>query len=170
MKITFITVCYKTPNVIRMLLRGFERARFAFPHEFFLVDSGDDRTAEMVRAQFPWVTVIEPKQNLGFAKAHNIAFRQAKGEYVMLLNPDLTVFPGQIESLLEHAEQHQDVGIFGPWLEHPNGARQESCTRFPTMMIPLYNRTVLGKLSAGKRALDRFHMRDVDHSVYHEAE
>jgi hypothetical protein len=170
MKVTFITVCYKTPNLIRMLLRGFEEAHLPFPHEYILVDNGCDETAEMVKTRFPWVNVIEPGENLGFAKAHNIAFRQASGEYVMLLNPDLTIFPGQIEALLEHAERYQDVAIFGPWLEHPNGVRQESCTRFPTPTIPLYNRTVLGKLSCGKKTLDWFHMRDVDHSVFHEAE
>lgn len=170
MKVTFITVCYKTPNLIRMLLRGFERAKFQFPHEYLLIDNGDDGTADMVRKHFPWVTIIEPKQNLGFAKAHNIAFRQAKGEFVMLLNPDLTILPGQMEALLEYAEQHQDVAVFGPWLEHPNGVRQESCTRFPTMMIPLYNRTVLGKLPMGKRTLDYFHMREVDHHSAHETD
>lgn len=170
MKVTFITVCYNTPNLIRVLLRGMEQIRFAFPYEYILVDNGSDNTAEMVRNRFPWVQVIKAETNLGFAKAHNIAFRQAKGEFVMLLNPDLTVFSGQVEALLEHAEKHKDVGILGPLLQNPNGMRQESCTRFPTPMIPLYNRTMLGKLPWGRRALDWYHMRDTNHDTYHEAE
>lgn len=170
MKVTFITVCYNTPNLVRVLLRGVEQAKFSFAHEYLLVDNGNDGTAELVRNRFPWVKLIKPGENLGFGRAHNVAFREAKGEYVMLLNPDLTVFPGQMEALLEHADRHQDVGICGPLLENPNGMRQESCTRFPTPMIPLYNRTVLGRLPWGRRALDWYHMRDADHATPHEAE
>jgi GT2 family glycosyltransferase len=170
MKVTFITVCYNTPNLIRVLLRGVQRMEFSFPYEYLLVDNGNDGTGEMIKAKFPWVTVIQPGSNLGFARAHNLAFKQARGEFVMLLNPDLTVFQGQMERLLEHAERHSDVGILGPLLEAPSGMRQESCTRFPTPMIPLYNRTVLGKLPRGRRMLDWYHMRDIDHGTPHEAE
>lgn len=153
-----------------MLLRGVEQAKCDFPYEYILVDNGSDNTAQMVKSRFPWVKVIEPGENLGFAKAHNIAFREAKGEYLMLLNPDLTVFPGQVEVLIEHAEKNPDVGICGPLLQNPNGMRQESCTRFPTPMIPLYNRTMLGRSPWGRRALDRYHMRDVDHGTHHVAD
>lgn len=170
MKVSFVTVCYKTPNLIRMLLRGVEKANFSFEYEYFLVDNGGDGTADMVRDLFPWVNVIEPGKNLGFAAANNLAFREAKGEYVMLINPDLTIFQGQMEALIEHIESHPEVGAAGPWLMNPSGARQETCTRFPTPMIPLYNRTVLGRLPWGRRAIDLYHMRDVDHDTHHEAD
>lgn len=144
--------------------------KFDFDFEYFLVDNGSDGTSQMVRDRFPWVQVIETGKNLGFAKANNAAFKQATGEYLMLINPDLTIFPGQVERLIEHAEQYPETGILGPLLENPNGMRQETCTRFPTPMIPLYNRTALGRLPWGRKALDIYHMRDVNHDEYHEAE
>lgn len=162
-KVSFVTVCYKTPHLVRLLLRGIEEANLAFPFEYFLIDNGGDGTADMVRERFPWVHVIDPGENVGFAKGNNLAFREAKGEYVMLVNPDLTVFPSEMERFLEHADAHKDVGVFGPRLENPNGSRQETCTRFPRPLIPAYNRTFLGRTPWGKRALHDFLMRDTTH-------
>lgn len=167
MKVSFITVCYKTPNLVRLLLRGIEEAAFPFPFEYILVDNGGDGTARMVRERFPWVTVIEPGENLGFAKANNLAIAQAKGEYVMLTNPDLTVFPGEMEKLIAHADALPESGVFAPWIENPNGMRQENCVRFPNLLIPVYQRTLLGRSPWGKRTLHRYHMRDVDHTSVH---
>lgn len=170
MKVSFVTVAYKTPNLIRVLLRGVERAKFSFPFEYFLVDNGQDGTADMVRNLYPWVTVVDAGGNVGFGAGNNAAFRRATGEYVMLINPDLTVFPGEMEKLLAYADANQDIGIAGPKVENPNGTRQESCTRFPTPLMPLYSRTMLGSTSAGRDAMDRYHMRDVDHGDCHDTE
>jgi GT2 family glycosyltransferase len=169
-KVSFVTVSYRTPHLIRVLLKGIEEAKFAFPFEYFLVDNGMDGTVEMVRERFPWVTVIEPGRNLGFAAGNNLAFKEAQGEYVMLVNPDLTVFSGEVEKLIAFADEKNDVGIIGPLVENPNGTRQESCTRFPSVFMPVYRRTMLGKTSFGKRAIDSYLMRDLSHDAPHEVD
>jgi hypothetical protein len=169
-KVSFITAAYKTPHLIRLLLKGVEAAKFAFPFEYILVDNGCDGTAAMVRERFPWVTVIEPGANLGFAKGNNLGIRAATGEYVMLTNPDLTIFPGEMEKLVAFADATPDAGLIGPRVEHPNGDRQATCTRFPRMTIPALRRTFLGKMPWGKRFIDSYLMDDVDHSVPHDAD
>lgn len=169
-KVSFITVCYRTPNLIRVLLKGIERANFSFPFEYFLVDNGQDGTAAMVRERFPWVTVLAPGANVGFARGNNLAFRRAAGTYCMLVNPDLTVFPGQMEALLAFADTHPDIGMAGPRIENPNGTRQETCTRFPTPLTPVCSRTVLGKIPWGRSVIDRYLMRDIPHDEPHDAD
>ncbi|MEN9557718.1 MAG: hypothetical protein RL141_87 [Candidatus Parcubacteria bacterium] len=168
--ISFVTVCHRTPHLIRLLLQGVERAGFTFPFEYFLVDNGRDGTAEMVRERFPWVTVIDAGTNRGFGAGNNIALRETRGKYVMLINPDLTLFPGEMEKLLAFAEGVPDVGIIGPRVENPDGSRQESCTRLSTPLIPLYRRTPLGRTPWGVRAVDRYFMRDTSHHDPHDAE
>lgn len=170
-KVSFVTVCYKTPNLIRVLLRGVERAGLSFSFEYFLVDNGQDGTAEMVRTLFPWVTVMEPAGgNAGFAAGNNLALRRALGEYAMLVNPDLTVFPGEMEKLLAYADANPQVGICGPRVENPNGTRQESCTLFPHALMPLYSRTHFGRTPWGARAIERYLMRDQNHDQTHDAD
>ena len=169
-KVTFVTVCYKTPNLIRLLLRGMEEAKFSFPFEYILVDNGRDGTLDMVRERFPWVKTVDPGSNLGFGKANNLAIGMAQGEYVMLINPDLTVFPGEIEKLVAFMDANPGVGLSGPCVESPNGARQCTCTRFPGLLIPAYKRTFLGRTPWGKRALSAYDMDDVPHHEPHDAD
>ncbi len=160
-KVSFVTVCFRTPGLIRMLLKGAESAKFNFSFEYFLVDNAvGDGTGKMVRERFPWVKAIDAPINVGFGAGNNLALRQARGEYVMLVNPDLTIFPGEIEKLVEFMDAHPDVGMAGPALYNPDSTRQESCYRFPTMLMPFYRRTILGKTSAGKRYLHHYFMRD----------
>ncbi len=163
LKVTFVTVCYRTPGLIRQLLKGFEAARLPFEFEYFLVDNAaGDGTGAMVREEFPWVKIIDFQGNVGFGAGNNLAFAQAKGEYVMLVNPDLTVFPGEFEKLLSFADAHPDIGFVGPQLLNPDRSLQRSFHRFPNPLIPLYRRTGLGKTRWGKRAIDQYLMRDAD--------
>lgn len=163
MKISFITVCYKTPGLIRQLLKGFEAANVALPHEYFLVDNAaGDGTGDLVRERFPWVRLIEAPRNIGFGAGNNLAMREAQGEYVMLLNPDLTIFTNEIEKLVEFADAHPEYGIIGPRLLHPDRTQQRTFHRFPNAFIPLYRRTVLGRTPWGRREIERYLMLDAD--------
>ncbi|MFA5935833.1 MAG: glycosyltransferase family 2 protein [Patescibacteria group bacterium] len=164
-KITFVTVCYRTPGLIRQLLKGFEDAKLAFPFEYILVDNAaGDGTGAMVRERFPWVTMIDAPGNIGFGAGNNIAFRQAKGEYVMLVNPDLTVFAGELEKLFAFAEAHPDIGLIGPKLLNPDRSLQRSFHRFPSPIIPILRRSGLGRTRWGRRKIDAYLMQDADPS------
>jgi len=160
-KVSFVTVCYRTPGLIRMLLKGVEAANLGFPFEYFLVDNAPgDGTARMVKERFPWVQVIETPRNLGFGAGNNLALKRARGTYAMVVNPDLTVFPDEIEKLVTFMDDHPDVAFSGPALFNPDGTRQDSCYRFPSPMIPVYRRTFLGRSPWGRRAVGYYLMRD----------
>ncbi len=161
MKVTFITVGYHTPHLLRQLFRGVEAAEFSFPHEYLLVNNAPgDGTSEYIRQRFPWVKVIDAPGNVGFGRANNLAAREATGEYLMLLNPDITVFKGQMETLLEEADRVPSAGIFGPKLLNPDRSVQRWFYRFPSPGVPIYRRTPLGKTKRGNRVLDRYFMKD----------
>lgn len=162
-KVSFVTVNYKTPHFIRHLLRGIDQAKLPFPFEYFVVDNTpeDDALAPAVRA-YPWATLIATERNLGFGGGNNLAITRARGEYVVLLNPDLTVFPGEIDAWIRWMEERQDVGISGPRTLNPDGSDQHSSYRFPGPFIPLYRRTLLGSSPWGKRAIASYLMHDMD--------
>lgn len=162
MKVSFVTVCFKTPHLIRNLLKGVEAAKFGFPFEYVLVDNGGDGTADMVRERYPWARVISGHGNVGFGAGNNIGMREAAGEYVMLVNPDLSIFPGEMEKLLAYADAHPDIGFVGPRLLNPNGTVQKNANRFPTPLIPLYRRTALGSTRRGQQAVSWYFMEDAD--------
>ncbi|MFA6161002.1 MAG: glycosyltransferase family 2 protein [Patescibacteria group bacterium] len=160
-KVSFVTVCYRTPGLVRMLLKGIEAADLKFDYEYILVNNAPgDGTTEMVKEKFPWVQVIDSPRNVGFGAGNNIALKIARGTYAMLTNPDLTVFSGELEKLVKFMDDHADVALCGPALLNPDGERQDSCYRFPTPMYAFYRRSFLGKLPSGRRYVNHFLMRD----------
>ncbi|MBI2268191.1 MAG: glycosyltransferase family 2 protein [Candidatus Blackburnbacteria bacterium] len=77
---------------------------------------------------------IENKKNLGFARAVNQGIKKAKGEYILLLNPDTVVEPKAIDNMLQFAKLEPSVGAIGARLLNPDGSVQGSVMHFPTLL------------------------------------
>jgi len=164
--VTFITVNYKTPHHIRHLLKGVEEAEFEFPYEYILVDNNSgDETISMVHQRYPWVRTIESKANVGYGAGNNLALNEARGKYLLLCNPDLTIFPGEVEAWIEWMEARTDVAISGPRILNPDGTDQESCYRFPSIVTPVFRRTILGRLPIAKKSINHYTMKEMDRAV-----
>jgi len=84
--------------------------------EVVVVNNGEDNTSEIVRRNFPWVTLIEDGVDLGFCKANNIGFRYCldhQFDYILLLNGDTKVFPDTISILLGVMQGDLSIAIAG---------------------------------------------------------
>lgn len=115
--------------------------------EVFVVDNDSkDGSAAMVAEKHGWATLIANDDNLGFAKANNQVLRQAKGRYILLLNPDTEVEPGALKTLIEFLEAHPKAGIVAPQLLNSDGSIQRSCRQFPTFTGMLFELIGLSKL------------------------
>lgn len=100
--------------------------------QIIVVDNGStDGSPAMVREQFPMVTVIENRENVGFARANNQAVARSTGRYLLLLNPDTQVRRGAIETLVGFMDRHPEAGGAGPTLLNPDGTLQTSCYPSP---------------------------------------
>lgn len=102
--------------------------------EVLVVDNAsDDGTVEMVESQYPQVKLIKSPENLGFSRGNNVAIRQAQGRYIALVNPDIIVFPGCLDSLAEFMDENPRVGNVGPRILNLDHTLQSSCRRFPSL-------------------------------------
>jgi len=81
----------------------------------------------MVRERYPWVRLIENRENVGFARANNQGIAQATGRYVLLLNPDTEVRPGALDALTAFMEAHPRACAAGARLLNADGSLQASC-------------------------------------------
>jgi N-acetylglucosaminyl-diphospho-decaprenol L-rhamnosyltransferase len=159
MKLAIIIVNYRTAGLVIDCLASLalERERFA---EFAVIvtdnNSGDDSVprlnAEIAgRGWDAWATVLPLPRNGGFAYGNNEGIRAAlerwSPELVLLLNPDTLVRPGAIAALLAFMDEHPEVGIAGPRLEHPDSSAQHSAFRWPTVASELDAGLRLGAVS-----------------------
>lgn len=126
-----------------------------------VVDNGSrDDTVSMVREQFPWVHLLESEQNLGFTGGNNLGFGHARGEYILLLNPDTELAPDALDFLVRALEEHSLVGIAGPRLTYGDGRPQPSRRRFPTLMMALFESTLLEQWFPRNRWARAYRMED----------
>jgi GT2 family glycosyltransferase len=94
-------------------------ARLDYPaYEVVVVDNDStDGSAEAIREQFPEVTLIENRENLGFTGGNNVGLRYALArgtDYALLLNNDTKVAPDFLRHMVEASEADPTVGIAGP--------------------------------------------------------
>lgn len=107
--LSIIIVNYNTKELLEQCLES-----LTGDEEIIVVDNAStDGSVEMAEKEFPKVKLVKNKENLGFAKANNQAFRQARGEYVLFLNPDTVVLGQASLKMVQWLEKHPRVGILG---------------------------------------------------------
>ena len=164
MQLSIIIVNYNTGALSSACIESCLAQKLPPNTQIIVVDNNShDNSVSFLRSDFPEITVIENKVNAGLAAGVNRALQEAKGEYYLLLNPDIIALPGSIQILLDFLKEHSEVGVAGGQLLSPNGKIQYSCFRFYTLMTIIYRRTVLGRTARGKRAISSFLMKDFDH-------
>ena len=85
--------------------------------EVVVADNGStDNSREVVRKEFPSVTLLELPQNYGFAEGYNRALALVKAEFFVLLNSDVEVTDGWLEPQLEYLDSHPEVAACQPKL------------------------------------------------------
>jgi hypothetical protein len=132
--VSILIVTYRCRDAARACLASL-RETVSVPHEVVVLDNASgDGTVEMVRAEFPGVRLIASEENLGFALGCNRAAEAARGEYLLLLNPDTEAHEGAVANLLGFARAHPEHGLFGGRTLDPDGSvNPGSCWGAPTL-------------------------------------
>jgi len=136
--VTVVIVSYNTREILSNCLDALFSNSMSKEMEVFVVDNDSrDQSAAMVSERYPQVHLIANRQNLGFAAANNQAFRQASGEYIVLLNPDAYVGPSSIPNAVRFMESHPECGLCGGKIISPEGRLEPSARRFPSPLTKL---------------------------------
>jgi hypothetical protein len=112
--VSILIISYNTREMTLACLRSVVEQTEPGTFEVIVVDNqSKDGSAGAIAADFPWVRLIRSSDNLGFAKANNVAAKEAVGDYLLLLNPDTLVLERAIDRLLEFARGRPAAGIWG---------------------------------------------------------
>ncbi len=105
-----------------------------------------DCSATMVAEEYPDAELIRSPKNLGFAGGNNLALTHARGRFLLLLNSDTRVPTGALGHLLDHLEQHPQVGAAGPRLVDAAGQLELSCGRPPGLTPEIFHKLLLHRV------------------------
>ena len=124
--LSVLIVTYDAGEDIATCLCLLRASRIDRPYEVILLDNASrDGTPQRIARDFPWVRLIAERANHGFAGGNALAFGQARGEAILLLNPDAFLRdPGAVSAALAHLDAHPEVGAVGPRLTFPDGTHQ----------------------------------------------
>ncbi len=172
MKLSIIVVNYNVEFFLEQCLLSVQRAVAAIEAEVWVVDNNSvDGSVPMVQQKFPWVKLIESKENIGFSRGNNLAIRQSSGEYVLLLNPDTVVEEDTFEKVIDFMDQHPDAGGLGVKMIDGNGNfLPESKRGLPTPAVAFYKIFGLSALFPKSKKFGRYHLGYLDNNQVHEVD
>ncbi len=160
MKLTIVIVNYNVKYFLEQCLHSVYKALNSIEAEVFVVDNASvDSSVEMVAEKFSNVKLIANKDNVGFSKANNQAIREAKGEYVLLLNPDTVVEEDTFDKVVSFMDKHPDAGGLGVKMIDGKGSfLPESKRGLPTPSVAFYKIFGLSKLFPKSKTFGRYHL------------
>jgi N-acetylglucosaminyl-diphospho-decaprenol L-rhamnosyltransferase len=142
--LSIVIVSWNTRDLLERCLSSLQAARGDLELEIIVVDNASqDGTPELVRQRFPQVILLEPGQNVGFAAGNNLGLARARGQWLMLLNPDTEVRGGVLQALVAFLQKHPMIGVAGPPLWYATGEHQSSRRRFPNLFTLFLESTPL---------------------------
>lgn len=172
MKLSVIIVNYNVQFFLEQALLSVRKASAKVETEVFVVDNNsEDESVSMVISKFPEVKLIANKENTGFSKANNQAIREAKGEYILLLNPDTVVREDTFEMTVHFMDLHPEAGGLGvKMIDGKGNFLPESKRGFPSPEVAFYKTFGLSRLFPKSKRFNKYHLGYLDENKTHEVD
>lgn len=142
-------------------------------HTVVVDNASTDGAPDMVAQEFPWVELVRNRENLGFARANNLALRRHTGaaHYFLLLNPDTVVSADAFRRMTEFMDANPEAGIVGCKLVKPDGTLDWACKRsYITPSVLFYKALGLDRLFAKSPRFGRYQLTYLDENQIQEVD
>lgn len=171
--LSVVILNFNTLELTRVCLQTLETSKLgSYTMEIIVCDNGSvDGSVDMIQREFPNVTLIENKKNLGFAAGNNPGIRRAKGRYILLLNTDTETPPDTLSTMIRFMDEHPKVGASTCKLLLADGTMDPACHRgFPTPWVSFTYLSRLEKLFPHTKLFGEYHQGYKDLSTIHEVD
>lgn len=114
-RVSIITINFNQPLLTELFLNSVAALNTYPAIEIIVVDNGSrNNPIKSWQSSYPEVRFLRSENNLGFAGGNNLGIREAKGEYLFLVNNDTEFSSGLIESLVTVLDSRPNVGAISP--------------------------------------------------------
>ena len=160
---SIIIVSWNVRDALRANLARLYSVSDGVEFEIFVVDNASsDESCRMVRDEFPSVRLIQNDWNAGFAYAFNQALAHAKGDVILLLNPDMLVGEGALDRTYQALTQDKEIGLLGCKLKR-DGEYVNSVRRDPGLADQLATLLKIPHVIKASKSMSRYLMDDMDY-------
>lgn len=171
MLVSIVIVNFNAGKLISACIESIIQETIIEKYEIIVVDNdSSDESVEAIKKKFPFVKIIETGVNLGFAAGNNIGFNVAKGDFILVLNPDTLIIDKAIDKAVAYLSNHPEVGILGCKVLSKTGERLPTLMRFFTLTGILINTLIPIRIMCKSRYLGRSHYPDIDYSIEHDVD
>ncbi|HYA26925.1 MAG TPA: glycosyltransferase family 2 protein [Thermodesulfovibrionales bacterium] len=133
-KVSFIIANWNHRQLLHECISSIYETEASLSLEIIVVDNASsDNSAEHIKKTFPGVVWLQNDTNRGYAEAVNQGVKLSTGDLIFLLNNDITLAENSVKMLYSFLIANQDAGAVAPRLYYPDGRKQISCSRFPTL-------------------------------------
>jgi len=153
-KLSVLIVNYNVKDLLLKCLQSIYRFDTNGIEVVVIDNASVDGSEAAVREHFPQVQFIANTENAGFPKANNQGFAVAKGETILMLNPDTELLDNAIQQLYSYLKSNP-IAAVAPQLLNTDGSRQWSVWRFPSLTSLFFELFYLSRLLKKKNYLDQ---------------
>lgn len=160
MHLSIVIVNYNVKYFLEQCLYSVQKAIDNIDAEVFVVDNNSaDGSCLMVQEKFPNVKLIANTENIGFSRANNQAIREAKGKYVLLLNPDTIVEEDSFLKCLSYMDADDQIGALGvKMIDGKGNFLPESKRGLPLPWVAFYKIFGLSRLFPKSKKFGQYHL------------
>ncbi len=172
MKLSVIIVNYNVKYFLEHCLCSVQKAVQNIEAEVLVIDNcSSDGSVSYLNPLFPGVRFIKNSENLGFGKANNLCIRLAKGDFVLLLNPDTLLQEDTLQQCLTAFEKDEKTGAIGVRMISGSGRfLKESKRAFPSAAAALYQLTGISALFPTSKVFSNYHLGHLSEHGNHEVD
>jgi O-antigen biosynthesis protein len=171
-KLSIVIVNYNVRFFLEQAISFVFRSKVNFEYEIFVVDNNSsDDSLEMLEQKYPSVKVIANDENAGFSKANNQAIKLAKGEFILLLNPDTIIQEDTLQKCIDKMTADPFIGGLGvKMVDGAGNFLPESKRGFPSPVAAFAKMSGLSKLFPKSRLFGQYHLTYLDTDTSHEVD
>lgn len=158
--LSIIIVSYNVRHFLEQCLLSVRRAATGITTEVIVVDNAsEDDTIFYLQPRFPEVQFIAAGANLGFAKACNLGYRQASGNYILYLNPDTLLAEDCLQKVFAFIQSTPDAGAVGVRMIDGSGRYlPESKRGLPKALTSFYKLCGFTRLFPRSKVFARYYL------------
>ena len=163
MDVSVVILSYNVAPLLKDCIDSIFKYTKDIGFEIIVVDNAStDDSAEVAKSFGSKIKFIQAKENLGFAKGNNLAIKQVKGKYILVLNPDTLFLENSLYRMFYWIDTHPDVAVVSCQLVDSEQKISPTGGYFPTLSRVVLWAFFLDDLPLFSQFINSYHPKDAD--------